>query len=65
MHRIQSIRNQCLTLISSLIEVFGDSAVQAILLVTHNMLQKEGQGMAENPWLSRFKLPGTQDDDGD
>ena len=24
MHRIQSIRNQCLTLISSLIEVFGD-----------------------------------------
>ena len=38
MHRVQSIRNQCLTLISSLIEVFGDSAVQALLLVVHNML---------------------------
>lgn len=54
MHRVQSIRNQCLALISSLIEVFGDTAVQAVLLVTHNMLH---QKTIENPWMDRFNLP--------
>jgi len=55
MHRLQSIRNQCLTLISSLIEVFGDTAVQAVLLVVHNMFSNQKSG-AENPWLTRMNL---------
>ena len=59
MHRVQSIRNQCLALISSLIEVFGDNAVQAVLLVTHNMIH---QNKVENPWMDRFNLPGGDDD---
>jgi len=59
MHRVQSIRNQSLTLISSLIEVFGDTAVQAILLVIHNMMQATASGVnKDNPWLAKFNLPG-------
>lgn len=52
MHRVQSIRNQSLTLISSLIEVFGDDAVQAVLLVVHNILF-HSEDQAENPWLNK------------
>ena len=58
MHRIQSIRNQCLTLISSLIEVFGDNAVQAVLLVVYNMQLASGAGAKENPWLAKFNNLG-------
>ena len=36
-HQVESIRNQCLQLLSGLIEVFGDAAVQAILLVVQNI----------------------------
>ena len=67
MHRVQSIRNQCLALISSLIEVFGDNAVQAVLLVTHNMIH---QGKVENPWMDRWlftiesNFAGEDNDDG-
>ena len=35
--KVETIRSQCLVLISSLIEVFGDAAVQAILLVVQNI----------------------------
>ena len=63
MHRVQSIRNQCLTLISSLIEVFGDMAVQATLLVVQNMSRDGKTVDAENPWLQRLKMPGAADND--
>lgn len=63
MHRVQSIRNQCLTLISSLIEVFGDTAVQAILLVIHNMMLPGASDDKENPWMANFKQPRGEDDD--
>lgn len=66
MHRIQSIRNQCLTLVSSLIEVFGDTAVQAVLSVVYKMYQT-GEDNKDNPWLARFNFPaaGHQDEDSD
>lgn len=66
-HRVQSIRNQCLTLISSLIEVFGDNAVQAVLLVVYNMHQQtQGGGDKENPWLAKFNLAvGVGDEDNE
>ena len=35
--KVETIRNQCLVLISSLIEVFGDAAVSAVLLVVQNI----------------------------
>lgn len=70
MHRVQSIRNQCLTLISSLIEVFGDDAVQAVLFVQHNMFtskqkQEEGKESNENPWLARINLAYAGQDNSD
>lgn len=36
-YKVRSIRNCCLDLISSLIEVFGDLAVEAILYVIENL----------------------------
>lgn len=58
MHRVQSIRNQCLTLISSLIEVFGDIAVHAVLLVVHNLFHEkhrdESTSQETNPWMEKF-----------
>lgn len=59
LHRVQSIRNQCLTLISSLIEVFGDQAVHAVLLVVHNLfnLKESGQKSDDNPWLAKYRSP--------
>lgn len=68
MHRIQSIRNQCLTLVSSLIEVFGDTAVQAVLLVVHNMQKQEPGAGNQNPWLAKFNMAGAggvDDEDSD
>ena len=69
MHRVQSIRNQCLTLVSSLIEVFGDMAVQAVLLVVHNMQKPQAPGTGnQNPWLAKFNMAGAaglDDDDSD
>lgn len=41
MLRVQSVRNQCLTLISSLIEVFGDDAVQAVLLIAQSIFTQK------------------------
>ena len=37
-YKLRNIRNSCLELISSLIEVFGDFAVQSILFVIENLL---------------------------
>ena len=36
-YRFRSVRNSCLDLISSLIEVFGDLAVESILYVIDNL----------------------------
>ena len=36
-YKMRSIRNQCLDLISGLIEVFGDLAVESILFVIENL----------------------------
>jgi len=53
-------------LISSLIEVFGDTAVQAVLSVVHNMFQKgEKNTQTENPWLSAAMMAMDQNDDSD
>jgi len=62
MHRVQSIRNQCLTLISSLIEVFGDTAVQAVLSVVHNL---RGSDQSTNPWLPGGGQAMGDDEDSD
>jgi len=35
--KADSIRSQCLVLLSSIIEVFGDAAIQAILFVIQNI----------------------------
>jgi hypothetical protein len=35
----RAIRNSCLDLISSLIEVFGDQAVESILLIVESLLK--------------------------
>ena len=37
MMRGDSIRSQCLVLVSSLIEVFGDSAIQAVLVFVQSI----------------------------
>ncbi len=37
-YKVRSIRNCCLDLVSSLIEVFGDLAVESILYVIENLL---------------------------
>jgi hypothetical protein len=37
MYKQRSIRNSSLELISSLIEVFGDAAVEAVLFVVENL----------------------------
>lgn len=42
--------------------MFGDTAVQAVLLVTHNMLHSK---QVENPWMDRFNLPSRDDDDNE
>ena len=39
-YKHRSIRNSCLDLISSLIEVFGDDAVQSILFVIETLFHK-------------------------
>lgn len=36
-YKVRTIRNSCLDLISGLIEVFGDLAVEAILFVIENL----------------------------
>ena len=36
-YKVRTIRNSCLDLISGLIEVFGDLAVESILFVVENM----------------------------
>ena len=37
-YKLRNIRNSCLDLISGLIEVFGDLAVESILFVIENLL---------------------------
>mmetsp|Transcript_21600 Transcript_21600/g.15838 ORF Transcript_21600/g.15838 Transcript_21600/m.15838 type:complete len:110 (+) Transcript_21600:280-609(+) len=41
-YKVRSIRNCCLDLISSLIEVFGDLAVESILFVIETIFLDEG-----------------------
>ena len=41
MLRVDTIRSQCLVLISSLIEVFADDAVQALIFVIQTMFNVE------------------------
>lgn len=41
--KIETIRSQCLVLISSLIEVFGDTATRAVLLIVERLLKKSEQ----------------------
>ena len=38
--KVETIRSQCLVLISSLIEVFGDLATQGVLLIIEKLLRK-------------------------
>jgi hypothetical protein len=38
-YKQRTIRNSCLDLISSLIEVFGDEAVQSILFIVESLFQ--------------------------
>ena len=47
--------------------MFGDTAVQAVLLVSHNMQKQEPGAGKENPWLAKFNLsyPGGGRDDSD
>jgi len=40
LHKIDTIRSQCLVLISSLIEVFGDAATQGVLLIIEKLFKK-------------------------
>ena len=42
-YKQRSIRNSCLDLISSLIEVFGDDAVQTVLLIIESLLATPSQ----------------------
>lgn len=48
---MRSIRNSCLDLISGLIEVFGDTAVESILFVIENLFLTTS---AENSILTRL-----------
>lgn len=45
-YKARSIRNSCLDLVSSLIEVFGDIAVESILLVSENMITSNSDGIS-------------------
>ena len=36
-YKVRNIRNSCLDLVSGLIEVFGDTAVESILFVIQNL----------------------------
>ena len=54
-YKQRSIRNSCLDLVSSLIEVFGDLAVESILFVIENLFLTTS---AENS--SPTKIKGTE-----
>ena len=55
-YKMRSIRNSCLDLISGLIEVFGDTAVESILFVIENLFLTTS---AETATLA--KLPSTDE----
>jgi hypothetical protein len=38
-YKMRNIKNQCVDLFSSLIEIFGDQAISSILLVISNLLE--------------------------
>lgn len=44
--KVDTIRSQCLVLISSLIEVFGDVATQGVLMIIEKLFKKSGEKTA-------------------
>lgn len=62
---MRNIKNQCVDLFSSLIEIFGDHAVQTILIVINNLLglpcptsdlKNESEDLSEQLYHSKNKL---------
>ena len=47
-YKMRSIRNCCLDLVSSLIEVFGDLAVESILFVIENLFMTTADANQQN-----------------
>ena len=61
-YKSRSIRNQCLDLISSLIEVFGDLAVESILFVIENLfLSTSSEHISPNKSKSLDKINSIDD----
>ena len=53
--KIRTIKNQCVDLFSSMIEIFGDQAIQAIMLVIKNLLGQETPEMKEYSYESQHQ----------
>lgn len=60
-YKQRAIRNSCLDLISSLIEVFGDDAVQSILFVIESLFHKGLSASKSNSSDSSEQTPNLLD----
>lgn len=60
--RIDTIRSQCLFLISSLIEVFGDDATQGVLLIIEKLFKQSATEPKETDEESKTAVPDEEDE---
>ena len=70
--KIETIRSQCLVLISSLIEVFGDTATKGVLLIIERLFKKSNDGLEpikvveeETKTATSKKLEESEEEDQD
>ena len=57
--RLKTVRSYCLDLLSSLVEVFGDLAVEAILYVIDNICLQNSQGSESPTKMTKIEIAKT------